>query len=237
MMRRFAPTGLWLAVAAFCAAAVWVGHTAPAQAQDDEAHEAESGDHAAEGGEHAEHAEGDAHGGHESVVPHGTNLSPAELQSDLAIATFVVFLLLLIILWKFAWTPIVAGLDKRESRIAEMIQQAEDNAAASQKQLAEYEAQLARAHEEIREMLDTAHREADAQKQEILAEAQKAAAAEKERALREIGAAKDSALGEIAKKSVDEAFSLAGKIVRRELKPDDHSQLVQEALQQFPSKN
>ena len=86
-------------------------------------------------------------------------------------------------------------------------------------------------------MIDKARRDGEVQKQEILSEAQAAAADEKDRALRAITAAKDVALGEIAQKSVDEAFALAGKIVRRELKTSDHAILIQETLEQFPSSN
>lgn len=226
MIWRSVPMGVWLVAAVMCVFATYLATETPAVASTEQA---ETSDRAHDG-------DAEAHG-HEGVVPHGTNEDPAEWQYDLAIWTFVVFVLVLLILWKFAWGPIVAGLDKREQRIADLIQHAEDNAEASRKQLAQHEKQLAGAHEEIRQMLDTAHREADAQKQEVLAQAQEAAAAEKNRALREIGAAKDAALGEIAKKSVDEAFSLAGKIVRREVKPEEHQQLVQDAMQQFPSTN
>src|SRR4051794_33128053 len=45
----------------------------------------------------------------------GPNLNkPEEFKSDLAIYTFVVFMLLLALLTKFAWGPISQGLAKRE---------------------------------------------------------------------------------------------------------------------------
>src|SRR5215213_4480103 len=46
---------------------------------------------------------------------------PTEISLDLATFTFVVFLLLLAILWKFAWGPISAALERREHTIAEHI--------------------------------------------------------------------------------------------------------------------
>ncbi len=81
------------------------------------------------------------------------------------------------------------------------------------------------------------HRDADIQKQQILESAQAAAAAEKDRAVREIHAAKNSALQELATKSIDTAVELAGQIVRRQLNPEDHSQLIGDALQQFSHDN
>lgn len=160
---------------------------------------------------------------------------PIELQSDLALWSFVVFTLLLLILWKFAWGPIAEALDKREQGIADKIEEAKQNAEASEQRLAEYEASISGAAQEVRDMIDKARREGEIQKQEILSEAQAAAADEKDRALRSIAAAKDVALGQIAQKSVDEAFALAGKIVRRELQTTDHAHLIHETLEQFPS--
>src|SRR6185503_9377613 len=54
-------------------------------------------------------AGGDAHGAHEHIGHVGVKGNPSEIQTDLAIYTFVVFLLLLAILYKFAWGPISSG--------------------------------------------------------------------------------------------------------------------------------
>ena len=65
--------------------------------------------------------------------------------------------------------------------------------------------------------------------------------AERDRALREIETATQQALKELAEKSTDLAIELAGKIVRAELKPADHTRLIADAVAGFatanPSKN
>src|SRR5258708_15408050 len=78
----------------------------------------------------------------------GVNTSPAEFKSDLAIFTFFVFLLLLAILWKFAWGPISAGLEKREHGIAEHIAAAQRSHEEAKRLLAEYERKLASAQDD-----------------------------------------------------------------------------------------
>jgi len=196
--------------------------------------------HAAGSSEPAPH---DAHGGHhnESDLSHdngGAKLKdPDEFKSDLAIYTFAVFVLLLLILGKFAWGPIVAGLDKREKSIADKIEEAKNAAEEAKLQLQRHEAQLAGASEEVRQLLDKGRRDADAVRQQILDEAEKAAQAEKNRALREIALAKNEALTQLAEKSVDTAVDLAGRIVRRQLTAADHAELIQQALERFPSEN
>lgn len=168
----------------------------------------------------------------------GKNLeAPEEFKSDLAIYTFVVFLLLMAVLIKFAWKPIVDGLAKREQTIAQMIEDARQSSKKAEQSLQQYQAKLAAAQEETRELMVRSRQEADALKDRILAEAQSAADREKERALADIRSARDSALQDIAQRSVDTAVKLASQIVRREVKPGEHTQLIRDALERFPSKN
>jgi F-type H+-transporting ATPase subunit b len=103
--------------------------------------------------------------------------------------------------------------------------------------LADHQTRLAGAAAEVKQLMDQARRDADIQRQQLLESAQAAAAAEKDRAVREIQAAKHAALEELASKSVATAVDLAGQIVRRQLRPEDHSQLISDALDQFSSNN
>lgn len=162
---------------------------------------------------------------------------PEEFKSDLAIYTFIVFLIVMALLWKFAWGPIIEGLDKRESAIASLIEQTKKDSEQAAIQLKQYEAKLADAAEEARSIVAQARSDAEAAAERIRTEAQEAAHREKTRAVQEIQAAKDSALQEVATKGADLAFQLAGRLIKSELKPEDHANLVKEALDQFPSKN
>jgi F-type H+-transporting ATPase subunit b len=179
--------------------------------------------------EHDVHDAGDAHG--------GGSTNPVTLDPDLAIVTAIVFVVLLLVLGKFAWKPIVASIDRREHTLAEQLAEAKRNQEAARQMLVDHEQRMAGAALEVKQMLDQARHDAEIQKQQILETAQAAAAAEKDRAVREIHVAKNAALQELANKSVETAVDLAGKIVRRQLTSDDHSQLIGEALQQFSHNN
>ncbi len=63
---------------------------------------------------------------------------------DLAVVTVVVFLLLLAVLSKFAWKPIVEALDRRERSIAENIAAAAAQNEAAKELLSQHEACHAR---------------------------------------------------------------------------------------------
>lgn len=168
---------------------------------------------------------------------HEANTNPLSVDPDLAIFTAIVFVLLMLVLLKFAWRPIMEGLDKRESGIAGQIEEARMANEKANETLVQYQAKLAAAADEIREQLAQGRREADAAKEKIVSEAQEAAKRERERALAEIAAAKNAALGEIATTYVDQAFGLARQVVSKEINRDDHAQLIRESLDKFSSKN
>ena len=167
---------------------------------------------------------------------HGNaSTDPLSFDPDLAIFTFIVFLLLLVVLRKFAWGPIMQALERREQNIAEHISQAERNHEQARLMLTEYEQRLANAANEVRELMDEARRDAEHTKQSILAEARQGAEAEKARALREIEAAGDAAMESLAKRSAELAVELAGRIVQSQLNQADHARLIEEAMAKFPA--
>jgi len=164
-------------------------------------------------------------------------LSAEWIQSDLAIWTAVVFVALLIVLTKFAWKPIIAGLDKRERNIADHIAQAE---AANQKAkdlLAEYDRKLAAAQDQVRSIIDQGRRDAEQVGRDLVEKAKEEAAGEHQRALQQIDAATSAAIKELAAQSATLAVDLAGKIVRTKLNPADHARLIDQAVAGFVQKN
>jgi len=163
--------------------------------------------------------------------------NPMAINPDLAVYTGVVFVVLMLVLSKFAWGPIAAGLEKREHAIAENIDAAERANKEAHEVLGEYEKKLATAQEQVKAMIEEARRDATATKETILAEAKAAAQAEKDRAVREVEMATDKALKELAEKSANIAVDLAGRIVQQKLTANDHAKLIQDAVGKFASRN
>ncbi len=225
----------WLGV--FLAATVAIAADEPADKKADTAHAKSAEEKLST--EHDDHAAGGHHD--PSDLGHGNGTatigSPIDFRFDLAVWTFVVFLLLVIILGKFAWGPIASGLEKRERGIEEKIDAATRSAEKAAEQLRLYEARLAAANEEARQIALQARADAEAAKEQMLTEAKALAQRERERAVADIATAKNVALREIAEKSVNTAVALAGNIVKREIKPNDHAQLIRDAMEKFPSAN
>lgn len=219
-------------------------HSATAQesAKEGDAHAAEAA-HGKAGDAGAGHgAEGGAEGAHNSADLSHANAGPKqskpeEWKYDLAIWTLVVFFLLMLILGKFAWGPIAAGLEKREHSIESMIADAKRNQDEAKALLANYESKLAASQEEYRAHIEQGRREGEAVAAKIVADAQAVASRERERSIAEIEQAKNAALGEIAAKSVDVAMGLAGKIVRRQITGEDQRALLREAVEGIASRN
>jgi F-type H+-transporting ATPase subunit b len=159
--------------------------------------------------------------------------SLSNFERDLALWTAVVFVCLVAILWKFAWGPLAAGLDKREGHIADQLAQAEAANQQAKELLAEHGRKLAAAGDEVRGILDQGRRQSEQLGRELLDKAKQEARAEQERAVRQIDAAADAVMKDLADRGAAMAVQLAGKIVRAELKPRDHAQLIEQAVAGF----
>ena len=68
--------------------------------------------------------------------------------------TVVTFIVLLLILKKVAWKPILAALDKRENDIKESLEQAEKAKEEAKQILEENQANLAKAEEESKKIIE-----------------------------------------------------------------------------------
>jgi F-type H+-transporting ATPase subunit b len=160
-------------------------------------------------------------------------LGPSAWKLDLAIWTAVVFVILVVVLGKFAWKPITEGLDKRERNVADQIAEAE---AANQKAkdiLADYEHKLAAAQEQVQAVLDEGRRNAEQVGQQLIDKAKEDAHAEYQRAVKQIDAATSAAIEELAGLSATLAVELAGKIVHAKLNQSDHTRLIEQAVASF----
>lgn len=163
-------------------------------------------------------------------------LDPLAWKSDLALWTAVVFLILLGVLCKFAFGPIVKALDQREKNELARVEAAERANADAKALLEEYRQKLADSEEEVRQIVSNARQQAEKQADSIVETAKKAAANERERALKDIQAASDVALQDIAVKSAELATSLAGKILKEQIDPAKHSELIRDAVGEIAKK-
>ena len=97
----------------------------------------------------------------------------------------------------------------------------------------DYESRLAKAQEEVREIMVEARRDADRLKVEIATSAQKEADAIKQRAIAEIQRSKDQALTELFEFVSTNVVNATIQVIGRTLTDNDHERLVKESLSQL----
>jgi F-type H+-transporting ATPase subunit b len=154
---------------------------------------------------------------------------------DLGIYTLIVFGILMFVLAKYAWPPMREGLEKRESNIRSALDQARQGQADATALLAQAKKELDETAARVKGMLDEARRDADALRADQREAGVKDAQAERERAKREIEAAKDVALKDIYEQSVRLAALMSEKALRRKVSPEDHRRLLDETLADLKS--
>jgi F-type H+-transporting ATPase subunit b len=149
---------------------------------------------------------------------------------DLGIWTIIVFVLLLLVLRRFAWGPMLEALHQREQHIRTAREEAERAREEAQRLRAQFQAEMDRAAEKVRDLMDEARRHAQQATDEMLARARADVQNERERLHREIGIARDQALQEIWNQTAQLATLISAKAIRRQLNSDDHRRLVDEAI-------
>ncbi len=156
--------------------------------------------------------------------------SPFAGALDLTIWTWVVFLLLFFILKKYAWGPMLEGLRRREENIRLAMEEARLAREEAHKLREDLQARINRAHEEVREILDEARRDAQHTKEEMVNQARSEIQTERARLRREIEMTRDQALQELWNRTAELATQVSAKAIRRQLTTDDHRRLVDEAI-------
>ena len=149
---------------------------------------------------------------------------------DLGIWTVVVFLLLLWVLSKFAWKPMLEGLQRREESIRSALDEAQRAREEAKTLQARFEAEMNRAQEKVREVLDEARRDAQNLRDEMVAKAKSEIQTERDRLRHEIEMARDQALQQLWNQTAQLATHISAKAIRRELNVEDHRRLVDEAI-------
>ena len=150
-----------------------------------------------------------------------------------ALWTVIIFVVLLAILYPTAWKSVLAGLKNREQRIREDIANAEAARKRAEETLREYNARLAAAENSVRDMLAKATADGERLAATIRTKAQQEAEEAKDRATKDIEAARDTAVRQVREEAVNLATLMAEKVLRRNLNPDDQRTLLRDSLDQL----
>lgn len=147
------------------------------------------------------------------------------------------FVILFVVLGKFAFPPITKMLDERANKIRESLERAEDTRVEAERLLEEYKVQMAEARAEVTQVIEQGRKVAESMRVEILAKAREEAEAEKAKAVAAIQTEKEAAMAELKGEVADLSVAVAGKILGSSIKKADHEALIDKYLAEVGSLN
>jgi len=146
-------------------------------------------------------------------------------------------LLLLFLLKHFAWDAISSMMQKREDKIANDLDSAEQSRLNAAKLEKERQEKLARSHSEAAEIIKSAKDSGELSRQNILSETKEEVARLKEKANSDITLEKETALKEVKDDVAELSLQIAEKILGRELTPENHESLINQYIEGLGSVN
>lgn len=153
-----------------------------------------------------------------------------QVEPGLLIWTLITFALVVVILRKYAWNPIIHALDERAEKIHGDIEKAEKLKTEAEAVLSSYNAKLTAARDEAIAIVNEAKSDATNLKNKMLEDAQKEIRASKEQSIKDIELSKAKAIQEIQEQIVDLSIAIAGQILEKKLKTEDHSAFVKSEI-------
>jgi len=160
----------------------------------------------------------------------GATGGPFEGNIGNALWTLIIFGVVVFVLGKFAWKPILAGLQQREQFIRTSLEQAKRDRDEAEARLREYSDKLTAARAEATAIVDEARNDAEAVRRRIEEEGRVEASAIVERARREVTIAAETAKKELFEVSARLATELAGRLLGREVNAADHQRLIRDSI-------
>jgi F-type H+-transporting ATPase subunit b len=157
------------------------------------------------------------------------------INPGLTLWAAITFLLLLVVLSRFAWGPIVKMLDERTRTIHEAIDAARKERAEAERMLGEQKESLARAAREAAELAKRNQQEVETLRQELTARARKEADELVSSARKQIIEEKSKAVLELRGMAADLAIDAASRLIKSSLDEKAQRALVEDYLKQLPT--
>ena len=156
-----------------------------------------------------------------------------EVDPGLIVWVIITFIVLLWVLKKVAWKPILAALDLREKEIKDSLEKAEKAKEDAQKILEQNQASLAKAEDESKKIIDQSRTYAETLKEQMLKESKEEARKLVDNATEEIERKKNAAFEELKNQIAEISLTAAEKIMRENLNKEKNKKIVNEYLKEI----
>jgi F-type H+-transporting ATPase subunit b len=156
-----------------------------------------------------------------------------EIDPGLFVWSVITFLILVGLLYRFAFNPLMRLQKARQAEIHQSIVDAENLRDEAQQLLTDYKHQMAQARQEAEAIVERARKAGESSKAEVVEEARQQAEATLARARQQIERDTNQALQKIREEAADLAVAATAKVARSSLSEEDQLRLIQEALSEI----
>ena len=150
---------------------------------------------------------------------------------DMVVMLFF-FILLVYLVGKFAWGPVVNMMQKREEYIANEIEEAEKNRQEAEKASKEAVEQLRQTRQEAQQIIEDARSAGTKLEQDIVESAKQEAERIKKTAQEEIRNEKEKALQALQDKVASLSVLIASKVIEKEISAQDQDELIEKYIKE-----
>ena len=159
-----------------------------------------------------------------------------DLTLGTILAQMLNFFILVWILARFAYKPLVSMMQERKERIAKDLADAETARKEAEQFKADYAAQIANARQEAQQIVEKAVQQAEATTREQLAAAREQIEREKERARQDIVNERDRAMNNLRNEVISLSVAMATKVVAKDMDRETNTKLIEDAIAKLDSK-
>lgn len=152
------------------------------------------------------------------------------VNPGLLVWTLITFLIVVAILGFFAWKPIIQALDARAEKIHGDLEKAETLRTEAEKLLASYNTKIKEAKDEALAIVNEAKTDANNLKKKMLDETQSEIKSLKDQSLKDIDLSRLKAIQDVQEKVIELSVAVAGQILEKQLKQEDHTSFVKSEI-------
>lgn len=147
-----------------------------------------------------------------------------------ALATFLAFVILLLVAFYFGYKPVKKLIKKRGDYVEGKIKEADDKEKQASEKLLEAEAKVKQSNVEAMAIVEKAKEDALVEKERIALEAKKAREEEVKKAKEEIAQEIEASKDEVHKEIVSVALDASKKVLSREVNSKDNEKLIDDFI-------
>lgn len=144
--------------------------------------------------------------------------------------TIVIFAILLVVLSRFAFKPMLSAVEARERALQQAIDDAKRDREEAARVLADHRAQLEQARSEAQKLIADGRATAEKLRNDLLEQTKAQQQEMLDRARRDIETEKTNAIASLRREAVELAIAGAGKVIERNLDNDANRTLVENFL-------